>query len=182
MGFTTYVDPNRYYGFAEIGCGEEIIGILCHLDVVSIVDIEKWKTDPFELVNDGINLYGRRIQDDKGPTIASLYAVYALHKQGYCFNKRVRLIFGTDEETLWRCMKKYNEVEKKISVGFAPDSSFSLIYAEKGLLQVKLHGKGISEFNLNIGEAFNVVPGKATYHGLDYLEFISYIKKIWIYL
>lgn len=25
LGFTTYVDPNGYYGFAEIGCGGEIL-------------------------------------------------------------------------------------------------------------------------------------------------------------
>lgn len=39
-------------------------------------------------------------------------------------------------------MEKYNEVEEKISVGFAPDSSFPLVHAEKGLLQVNYMKKG----------------------------------------
>lgn len=178
LGFTTYVDPDGYYGFAEIGTGKELIGILCHLDVVPVGDSEKWRTDPFQLVQEGDHLYGRGIQDDKGPTIASIYAVYALHKQGIQFNKRVRLIFGTDEETLWRCMEKYNEKEEKATIGFAPDSSFPLVYAEKGLLQVKLHGKGTSSLHLKAGQAFNVVPGKASYDGQDYLDFVQDVKEL----
>lgn len=50
-------------------------------------------------------------------------------------------------------------------MGFAPDSSFPLTYAEKGLLQVKLHGPGSDKLDLEAGAAFNVVPGKASYQG-----------------
>lgn len=34
IGFTTYLDPKGYYGYAEIGQGAELLAILCHLDVV----------------------------------------------------------------------------------------------------------------------------------------------------
>ncbi len=81
------------------------------------------------------------------------------------FKKRIRFIFGTDEETLWRCMARYNAIEEQASMGFAPDSSFPLTYAEKGLLQVKLHGPGSNQLALVVGGAFNVVPDKATYQG-----------------
>ena len=50
------------------------------------------------------------------------------------FTKRIRFIFGTDEETLWRCMNRYNQLEEVETMGFVPDSSFPLTYAEKGLL------------------------------------------------
>ena len=53
---------------------------------------------------------------------------------GVSFTKRIRFIFGTDEETLWRCMNRYNQLEEVETMGFAPDSSFPLTYAEKGLL------------------------------------------------
>ena len=31
-GFSTYIDPDGYYGYAEIGEGKETFGILCHFD------------------------------------------------------------------------------------------------------------------------------------------------------
>ena len=168
LGFTTYLDPEGYYGYAELGSGQECLAILCHLDVVPAGDVAEWQTNPFEAtVKDGY-LYGRGVQDDKGPSMVALYAVKALVDAGVTFNKRIRFIFGTDEETLWRCMNRYNELEEVATMGFAPDSSFPLTYAEKGLLQAKLLGKG-AELNLEAGEAYNVVPGKASYQG-SYLE------------
>lgn len=165
LGFTTYLDPKGYYGYAEIGQGAELLAVLCHLDVVPSGDEADWKTPPFEaIVKDGY-IFGRGVQDDKGPSMAALYAVKALLDSGVVFQKRVRFIFGTDEETLWRCMGRYNELEETATLGFAPDSSFPLTYAEKGLLQVKLHGPGSDFLQLEAGEAFNVVPAKASYQG-----------------
>ncbi|MFS9017608.1 dipeptidase [Streptococcus cristatus] len=165
LGFTTYFDPKGYYGYAEIGQGAELLAVLCHLDVVPSGDEEDWRTPPFEAsIKDGW-IFGRGVQDDKGPSMAALYAVKALLDSGVKFKKRVRFIFGTDEETLWRCMGRYNELEETATLGFAPDSSFPLTYAEKGLLQVKLHGPGSDQLDLEAGAAFNVVPGKASYQG-----------------
>ena len=165
LGFTTYFDPKGYYGYAEIGQGAELLAVLCHLDVVPSGDEADWQTPPFEAtIKDGW-IFGRGVQDDKGPSMAALYAVKALLDSGVKFKKRVRFIFGTDEETLWRCMGRYNELEETATLGFAPDSSFPLTYAEKGLLQVKLHGPGSEQLELEAGEAFNVVPGKASYQG-----------------
>ena len=56
-------------------------------------------------------LYGRGTQDDKGPMLAALFAVKALMDAGVKFNKRIRFIFGTDEETLWRCINRYKEMK-----------------------------------------------------------------------
>ena len=165
LGFTTYLDPKGYYGYAEIGQGAELLAVLCHLDVVPSGDEADWRTPPFEAtIKDGW-IFGRGVQDDKGPSMAALYVVKALLDSGVKFKKRVRFIFGTDEETLWRCMGRYNELEETATLGFAPDSSFPLTYAEKGLLQVKLHGPGSDQLDLEAGEAFNVVPGKASYQG-----------------
>ena len=165
LGFTTYLDPKGYYGYAEIGQGAELLAVLCHLDVVPSGDEADWQTPPFEAtIKDGW-IFGRGVQDDKGPSMAALYAVKALLDSGVEFKKRVRFIFGTDEETLWRCMGRYNELEETATLGFAPDSSFPLTYAEKGLLQVKLHGPGSDQLELEAGAAFNVVPGKASYQG-----------------
>ena len=161
LGFKPFIDPDGYYGYAEIGTGDELVGILGHLDVVPADDVENWKTDPFKATVAEGRIYGRGTQDDKGPIVTALYAAKALMDQGYEFNKRLRFIFGTNEENLWEGIKKYMEKEEKPSYGFTPDSMFPMIHAEKGLLQVVLKGKGNTQVNIEAGGAFNAVPDKA---------------------
>lgn len=165
LGFKT-VYKDGYYGYAEIGKGEELIGILGHIDVVPIGDESKWKFPPFSATEEDGYIYGRGTQDDKGPTIAAMYAVKALLDAGVKFEKRVRFIIGGDEENLWRCIAKYTENGEEIpSMGFTPDSSFPVTNAEKSLVQFYLRGNGSKEINLNISGALNAVPGVANYTG-----------------
>lgn len=133
-----------YYGYAEVGEGEEIIGILGHIDVVPPGNLDLWNYNPFYPVVENGKLYGRGSQDDKGPILTALYAVKALMNLGIVFNKRIRFIFGTDEENLWRDMKEYIKKEERPNIGFSPDSVFPVIYAEKGLLQFILECKNDS--------------------------------------
>lgn len=163
LGMETYYDPEGYYGFAEYGEGDETVGVLCHLDVVSEGDREKWQSPPFELTERKGALYGRGVQDDKGPTIAALYALKSVIDAGETFNKKIRFIFGTDEETLWRCMRMYKKHETLPDFGFVPDGSFPLTYAEKGLLQVRLTGPGAAKMKVKCGQSVNVVPDYAEY-------------------
>nr|WP_249745572.1 M20 family metallopeptidase [Mesobacillus boroniphilus] len=178
LGFKTYYDPKGYYGYAEIGEGEEMIGVLGHLDVVPAGKLDEWRTPPFEPVIQDEKIYGRGTQDDKGPTIASIFAVKALMNLGIPFHKRVRLIFGTDEETLWRCMNRYCELEEIPSMGFTPDSTFPLVYAEKGLLQLHLEGKNDTSLRLTAGNAFNAVPDHASYRGENRAELKAALKEL----
>ena len=165
LGFRTHYGDEGYYGFAEIGEGQEMLGILGHLDVVPPGKLEAWEYGPFEPVEKDGMLYGRGTQDDKGPLLASLFAVKALMDAGVRFNKRVRFIFGTDEETLWRCINRYTEKEEIPTFGFSPDSRFPVTYAEKGLLQLRLEGSNESEIKLSGGSAFNAVPDSIIYDG-----------------
>lgn len=165
LGFKT-VYKDGYYGYAEVGEGEELIGILGHIDVVPIGDESKWKFPPFSATEEDGYIYGRGTQDDKGPTIAAMYAVKALLDAGVKFGKRVRFIIGGDEENLWRCIAKYTENGEEIpSMGFTPDSSFPVTNAEKSLVQFYLRGRGSKDLSLNISGALNAVPGVANYTG-----------------
>lgn len=165
LGFKT-VYKDGYYGYAEVGEGEELIGILGHIDVVPIGDESKWKFPPFSATEEDGYIYGRGTQDDKGPTIAAMYAVKALLDAGVKFGKRVRFIIGGDEENLWRCIAKYTENGEEIpSMGFTPDSSFPVTNAEKSLVQFYLRGKGSKDLSLNISGTLNAVPGVANYTG-----------------
>ncbi|WP_161878410.1 Sapep family Mn(2+)-dependent dipeptidase [Alkalibacterium sp. MB6] len=165
LGMDTFYDPEGYYGYADYGEGDEMVGVLCHLDVVPEGDREKWKSDPFTATERDGAVYGRGTQDDKGPTIAALYAFKAVADAGETFGKKIRFIFGTDEETLWRCMDMYKSHEKLPDIGFVPDGVFPLVYAEKGLLQIKMTGPGATKVEAHCGESPNVVPDTAEYCG-----------------
>src|SRR5699024_7637733 len=83
LGFETMIDPEGYYGYAEIGEGEELFGVLGHVDVVPVGDLNNWDSDPFELTEKDGKLYGRGTTDDKGPLLASMYALKAILDEGY---------------------------------------------------------------------------------------------------
>jgi predicted dipeptidase len=178
LGFKTQYGDGGYYGYAEIGEGAEMLGILGHLDVVPPGKLEDWDRDPFDPVEKDGMLYGRGTQDDKGPMLAAMYAVKALMDAGVKFNKRVRFIFGTDEETLWRCINRYKEVEEAPTMGFTPDGYFPLIFAEKGVLQLQLEGSNESGLSLDGGSAFNAVPDMAFYQGKQQNELAHKLEEL----
>lgn len=162
LGFKTYIDPQGYYGYAEIGEGKELLGVLGHLDVVPPGDLSKWNNPPFDpVIKDG-KYFARGCQDDKGPVLATIYALKNLLDDGLVLKYRVRFIFGTDEENLWRDMPKYVAQEEMPTKGFTPDSKFPLIYSEKGLLQCKLTAENISGLLFKAGDAFNSVPSSVS--------------------
>ncbi|WP_400164665.1 dipeptidase PepV [Brevibacillus sp. TJ4] len=128
-GFRTK-DLEGYAGYIEYGEGEEVIGVLVHVDVVTVGD--DWTTPPFSPdIRDG-RVYARGAIDDKGPALAAYYALKMVKDSGVHLSKRVRFIIGTDEESGWLCMKRYNELERMPETGFSPDAEFPLIHAEKG--------------------------------------------------
>lgn len=132
----TVKDVGGYAAHAEFGQGQELIGILSHVDVVPEGD--GWSTPPYaaEIV-DG-KLVARGAIDDKGPTMAAIFAAKIVLELGLPLSKRVRLIFGTDEESGWQCVQTYFASEEMPTMGFTPDADFPLIYAEKGLTDLTL--------------------------------------------
>src|SRR5579862_4909500 len=132
LGFRTH-DDEGYAGHAEFGEGLEYVGVLGHLDVVPEGD--GWHYPPYGATVDEGYVYARGAADDKGPTYAALFAAKALLDSGLALKRRVRLIFGCDEESGFGCVHHYFEVakEERPAVGFTPDSGFPLIYAEKGI-------------------------------------------------
>ncbi len=161
MGFRTK-NVDGYCGFIECGEGEEMLGIIGHLDVVP-ADSSNWSFPPFNATVHNGKIYGRGAIDDKGPVIASLYAMKAV-MDNVKLNKRVRLILGIDEENEWRCINYYKEHEELPTFGFSPDADFPCIYAEKSLLNVHLfehyeHNSLINIDSIDYGNnAINVVP------------------------
>ncbi len=106
-----YKNLDDYLCWLEIGKGNEMIGIPVHLDVVP--EGEGWETEPFKLEEKDGYFYGRGVVDNKGPAIMMLYILKFL-KENEKLHKRVRVIFGTNEETGMKCIKYYLEYLKKM--------------------------------------------------------------------
>ncbi len=136
-GFKTK-NLSGYAGHIEFGEGEETVGVLVHLDVVPAG--EGWIHPPFSGEVEEGRIYGRGAVDDKGPAIAAMYALKALKEEGIKPSKKIRIIFGCDEESGWECMEHYFQHEKKPEYGFTPDANFPLINCEKGHLSLIIEG------------------------------------------
>ncbi|UQS83879.1 dipeptidase PepV [Bombilactobacillus thymidiniphilus] len=134
-GFLTK-NVDNLAGHIEYGSGTEILGILAHVDTVPAG--EGWNTDPFQLTQVDQQLFGRGALDDKGPALAAYYALKILQEQSLLPTKKIRLIFGTDEESQWRGINHYFLSEPKPDLGFSPDAQFPLINGEKGIVSYAL--------------------------------------------
>ncbi|MCE7791448.1 dipeptidase PepV [Salipaludibacillus sp. CUR1] len=148
----------------EWGEGEDLVGVLCHIDVVP--EGEGWTTPAFDADVRNGKIYARGALDDKGPTMAAYHALKLLKDKGVKLGKRVRLIIGTDEESQWRCVSHYFDREEMPTIGFAPDADFPIIYAEKGIadLTYKLdvgEKQGLIR-SFNSGSRLNMVPDFAS--------------------
>ena len=156
LGIRTFNDNNKI-AWAEIGEGDEIVGILGHLDIVPVGG--GWEHDPKGEICDG-RLYGRGVVDDKGPTLAALFAMKELQDAGVPLNRRVRLIFGQCEEVGdWEDMNYYKEHYQLPGFGFTPDADFPAIYGEKGILNFDLTAslEGGDIVSIEGGDASNMV-------------------------
>lgn len=142
LGFRTK-NVDGYAGYAEYGSGDEMVGILCHLDVVPAG--EGWSKPPFGGILEGDQIFGRGTSDNKGPTISAIYALKAVAEADIPLKRRVRLIFGTNEESGWRGINYYRQHEEKPTMAFVPDAMYPVINVEKGIVHVHLtHGGGSS--------------------------------------
>ena len=156
-GFQTK-NVDNYAGYAEIGSGEKLIGMVGHLDVVPVT--EGWTSHPFTLTERGENLYGRGATDDKGPVCCAMAALRIVNELRPDLDKRIRLVMGCNEENGSACLAHYVEKEGHFDLGFTPDGNFPGVYGEKGLLHGHMEVKTEDILEAEGGAAINVVCGK----------------------
>lgn len=175
-------------GHLEMGEGEDLLGILGHVDVVPEGD--GWSVDPYSAVVKDGKIYARGASDDKGPTIAAYYGMKIVKELGLPIEKRVRLIIGTDEESDWRCVDHYFEKEEMPSIGFVPDADFPIIYAEKGISDYDMVQPAESEqadtklqlLSFRSGRRYNMVPDFAEVHLKLHSEAVDVVQDYKEYL
>ncbi len=155
-----------YAGHIEYGEGDEAAGVLVHLDVVP--EGVGWTFPPFEgVISDG-KIYGRGASDDKGPAVVAVYGLKVLKDLGIVPKRKVRIIFGTNEERGMHDIEYYFSKERIPDLGFSPDAGYPIINREKGILQIALTIKkreedalAVSISELSGGEAVNMVPAES---------------------
>lgn len=146
--------------------GDPKLGILSHLDVVPASD--GWHYPPFDCTVDGDKIYGRGAIDDKGPSVAVLYAVKCIKDLNIPIKDNFRVIFGGNEEGGCQDIEYYEQREKFPPMVFTPDGTFPVLNCEKGMVHLNFSGKqSLSEKNglkiqyIKGGTVINAIPDKA---------------------
>lgn len=151
-----------YAGSASIGDKEKEISIMGHLDIVPVGD--GWSNDPYTVVEKDGYLYGRGVDDDKGPTVLGLYALLFLKEQNIPLNYTYRLVMGCSEETGMKDVKVLLEKEKVPTFMFTPDADFPVINGEKGsmIAEGKFAHDGAHIVSFGGGTVSNIVNDLCT--------------------
>lgn len=157
LGLRTW-NMEGYAGCIELGDGPEMLGVICHMDVVP--EGTGWAHPAYGAdLEDGI-LYGRGTLDDKGPAFAAIYALAAIKEAGLPLRRRIRIILGTNEETGWGCMNYYREHGEAPTLAFTPDGEYPVVNSEKGILHTTFEKRFESRIRMKAGTRPNVVPGR----------------------
>lgn len=135
------IDHKPRVGWIEYGQEDlpDMVMSLGHLDTVGMGELSGWNArmngNPFQGIIEGDRIYGRGTTDDKGPTIASAYALGAMYDLGISVNRRIRVVFGTDEERpYWYGINYYKNRGGELPLyGFSPDSGSPTLH-EKGII------------------------------------------------
>ena len=153
-----------HIGFGEFGQGERLVMSLGHLDVVPVGP--GWKHAPFGAEVDGGYIYARGSTDDKGPTMASFYAMRAIKEICPDIPARMRQVFGCNEESGFGCVARYVQTEEPPTYGVAPDSGWPLYHGEKGIanleISVPLNSGPMRLLELTGGQRPNIVIDSAS--------------------
>ncbi len=166
LGFETK-NIDNYVGEASYGSGDKEIALIAHLDVVP--EGNGWTNPPYSATyKDGV-IYGRGVSDNKGPAIMALFAVKALVDSGAPINKKLKVLFGTNEESGMDDLKYYAKNVKTPDLSLVPDASFPVVKGEKGIMtfkfqtifKQKLLTEQIKVVSGSAGNAVNSVPDRA---------------------
>ena len=138
LGFHTKNIDDKI-GYAQYGKDRSdgaYYGIFGHVDVMPLG--EGWNSPPLSLTLRDGKLFGRGTLDNKGPILSNLYALYVLKENGVTFDRPVRIVFGTNEETGFGCVKHYLTKEIPPTFGWTPDCKWPVVYGERGRLKVRV--------------------------------------------
>ncbi|MDO1605762.1 ArgE/DapE family deacylase [Lactobacillus sp. YT155] len=147
-GITTKIIPiekGRVDLIAEIGSGKPVLGVSGHMDVVDPGDLSQWDTDPFELTEKNGNLYGRGATDMKAGLAAFMISMIDIKEQNLLPKGTIRLMATVGEEVGEKGSQTFyekGEMDNVDALVIGEPSGYSLVYAHKGSMDIKLTSKG----------------------------------------
>ena len=156
-------------GWAEVGKKGPLAAFPVHLDVVPASGGKGWSHDPYAAeVVDGV-LFGRGCMDNKVGAAVMVELIDALAQEfdagGRELPCRLRIIFGTDEETGMADLAAYVAAGcEQPTLGFVPDAAFPAVRGEKARLHLVCACDsldGCDDLRFIGGTAANVVPDSA---------------------
>ena len=168
---------------ADYGQAPPLMGILSHLDIVACG--EGWQSDPLKMVIRDGKIYGRGVVDNKGPSVAAMYALYCVSELLPELAHGVQLILGSGEELGFDDISQYlktNEVPPNV---FTPDAAYPVVNTEKGRF-LPVFGAGWEKdtalpriVSIIGGKTPNVVPNhaEAVIEGLPASDAESFCKE-----
>ena len=149
----------------DLGSSPPIMGILAHVDVVGAGD--GWDTDPYNMaVKDG-KIFGRGATDDKGPAVASMYAMYCARELCPELQHGFRILIGSGEETGCLDIARYLEKNEPPPNVFTPDAGYPVVNVEKGRITPSFSASWEKDetlphiVSITGGNTTNVVPDRA---------------------
>jgi succinyl-diaminopimelate desuccinylase len=158
-------ENDGYYALSFIlkGGTEKELGIISHVDVVP--EGNGWSYEPYNAkVADGY-IVGRGSGDDKGPSVAALYALRALKELEAPLGHSVRVIWGANEESGMEDVKHYLKTHANLpDFTIVADGDASVNIGEKGGLSADLVfdlGADSGLLDFSGGVARNAVPDYA---------------------
>jgi len=161
MGFEGKNHENYCGTLLWKGDTDHEIGVFSHLDVVP--EGTGWEYEPYQAVVEEDCIIGRGTADNKGPAMASLYALNYLKESGWRPRHSIRLFFGCNEECGMNDIQYYINNNPMPVFSFTPDAAFPVCHGEKGIMEIDaeydLKSSILKEFSS--GVASNSVPRDA---------------------
>ena len=127
------------------------IWIMSHTDVVPAGALQKWNSDPWEVIEKDGKLIGRGVEDNQQSLTSSVFCALAFLDLNIQPEYDLKLILVADEETgsdygLTYILKNYKEWFKKDDLILVPDFGLSdgsqIEVAEKGIIWIKFITRG----------------------------------------
>ncbi len=138
---------------AEMNLGmEKTLMFYNHYDVQPEEPLEEWKSPPYTLTNKNERLYGRGVNDNKGPLVANIFGVQAAFEAGYQPKSNIRFIIEGEEEVggpnLEEFCKAHPDLLKSDGCIWeeayaTPNRRSELFAGVKGDVYFELHAKGV---------------------------------------
>ncbi len=162
-----------------------ILAVLTHGDVQDVKN-QHWSSDPWEAKLVDGKIIGRGTEDDKGPIVATLYALAALRETGWPLTMTLRLLVANGEESSWDEIPYYLERAPLPEMTFGVDASYPVVHAQKGYGVLTVRGKGAAKpkrgewtvVEMSGGSGMSIIPES----GEAILDTSRYPEGAWTFL